>query len=96
MRRCCEQIFGDFTFHQCSRTGSIEREGKWYCKIHDPIAKAERDKARRDKWGKEWTDKQEALKSAQSLQNKKDQVYDLLVKHFPDDPLEGLKKLLES
>jgi len=34
---------------RCSRNGSIERDGKWYCKTHDPVAIAERDRLAREK-----------------------------------------------
>ncbi len=31
-------------YHQCVRNGKIERNGKWYCKQHDPVAiKKKRD-----------------------------------------------------
>jgi hypothetical protein len=30
--------------HKCGQKASVEREGKWYCKRHDPVAmKAKRD-----------------------------------------------------
>jgi len=28
--------FGAFHTHQCSKNGVVERNGRWYCKIHDP------------------------------------------------------------
>jgi len=34
---------------QCSRKGVVERDGKWYCKVHDPIAV---DKRRTDRYNK--------------------------------------------
>lgn len=31
--------------HTCGQKASVERDGKWYCKRHDPVAmKAKRDK----------------------------------------------------
>jgi len=29
----------------CSRRASIDRNGKWFCKTHDPVAKKERSQA---------------------------------------------------
>lgn len=34
----------------CSRSGVIERAGKWYCRQHDPEAKKARDDKRRAKF----------------------------------------------
>jgi len=31
----------------------VEREGKWYCRTHDPEAVMAKDQARREKWDKE-------------------------------------------
>lgn len=25
-------------YHQCTKPVTVERDGKWFCKIHDPIA----------------------------------------------------------
>lgn len=36
--------------HLCTRSGIVERDGKWYCKIHDPISVVEKEAARRAKW----------------------------------------------
>jgi hypothetical protein len=39
--------------HKCGQRASIERDGKWYCKRHDPIAM----KAKYDEKNKAWTEK---------------------------------------
>lgn len=50
---CCAQVSarGGWHHYQCSRKGVIERDGKWYCRQHDPpVAKARQAAARkRDK-----------------------------------------------
>jgi cytochrome c556 len=38
----------------CTRPGTIERDGKLYCKQHDPVAKAEKRAARDKVWEAEW------------------------------------------
>jgi len=37
-------------YRQCSRAGSIERDGKWYCKAHDPVAIREKSEAKAAAW----------------------------------------------
>lgn len=39
-KKCCKEVWvnvGFGRFRQCSRTGTIERDGKLYCKVHDPV-----------------------------------------------------------
>jgi hypothetical protein len=41
---------GDFRRRQCDKNGTVCRDGKWYCKKHDPVA-AEQAKAEKvEKW----------------------------------------------
>ncbi len=40
-KRCSVKVYpnekwGSFYPHQCEKTAVVERNGKWYCKIHDP------------------------------------------------------------
>lgn len=46
--KCCKRIFdGVFTFKSCSRNGVVERDGKHYCRQHDPVARqSAKDKRR--------------------------------------------------
>ncbi len=48
--KCSARVMDGFHLHQCSFNGVVVREGKWYCKIHDPVRVAEKDKERRKKW----------------------------------------------
>ena len=45
---------GGFTTVPCSRYGKIERGEKHYCKTHDPVEVKARDKAREERWNREW------------------------------------------
>lgn len=47
-------------YRPCARKAAVERNGKWYCKQHDPEAVAARDAAKRAKWDEEWKLKEEA------------------------------------
>ncbi len=50
--RCGWRVWeGDHTC-QCSRNGTVQREGKWYCWQHDPEAKKKRDAEKRANWDK--------------------------------------------
>lgn len=49
--RCSEHIYSHpFGGHSCTRTGKVERNGKWYCNQHDPVAAAEKWNARHAAW----------------------------------------------
>lgn len=91
--KCCEQIYnGTFRYSQCSRNGTIQRNGKWYCRQHDPVARQEARDSRHAKWAADLQLKRQEVETA----IKQKQAWNLLKERFPDDPLEGLKKLLES
>jgi hypothetical protein len=41
MEKCSERVMGEgqwgaFHTHQCKNKAVVERDGKWYCRIHDP------------------------------------------------------------
>lgn len=48
--QCSETLFRDYSRYSCSRRGVVMREGKSYCKQHDPVAVAARQDARRAVW----------------------------------------------
>ncbi len=46
--RCCEEVPDggrSVNFHQCGNRWVVERDGQRYCRAHDPIAVAERNRA---------------------------------------------------
>src|SRR4051812_8790364 len=45
-----EGRWGPFHQHPCQKAAKIEREGKWYCGTHDPVAKKKRDETTRARW----------------------------------------------
>lgn len=57
--RCSKQVYpndrwGSFHGHQCIITKNIVmRDGKPYCKIHDPVKEAAKQKERQKKWEEE-------------------------------------------
>lgn len=55
-RRCCKLVIGEGSYlsHRCTRQGVVERDGKPFCKQHDPEAVAARRKARDEKFDAKW------------------------------------------
>lgn len=55
--QCCVRVFSsdrmDFRGHMCAKNATIERDGKWYCGTHDPVAMAEKQRARDAQWKKD-------------------------------------------
>ena len=56
-QKCSERVHDKGrwpSFHQCPRPGSVERDGKFYCKQHDPVAVRSKRDARDAKWESDW------------------------------------------
>lgn len=50
-RRCCTRVYdGTFSGHMCQKAPKVERSGKWYCHVHDPIAVQEKNEIRQARW----------------------------------------------
>ncbi|KKK56289.1 hypothetical protein LCGC14_3066000, partial [marine sediment metagenome] len=48
--------------HQCPRAGSVERDAKWYCWQHDPVAVAEKKKKWNDDFDRKFAATQEGYR----------------------------------
>jgi uncharacterized Zn finger protein (UPF0148 family) len=52
-RRCCEKISDTYGFQQCRNPAKVERDGKLYCGVHNPVRvdarRAEADRKGRNK-----------------------------------------------
>ena len=51
--QCCEMgVFDPHSWlgRQCSKPGKVERDTKFYCSIHDPVAIAKRQASKRAQW----------------------------------------------
>ena len=54
--KCAAQVWPNDRWphsHPCRRVASVERDGKWWCKTHDPKAVAARSQAQADKYNAE-------------------------------------------
>ena len=57
--QCEGKVFEDYSSHRCRNNASYERDGKWYCKLHDPVAIKEKEAKRAEKWDKEYNNAKE-------------------------------------
>lgn len=48
--RCYKDVWDQFHSHQCCRRGSIEEDGKRWCRQHLPSAVKARNEAQQRKW----------------------------------------------
>jgi len=53
--QCVEKVYpndkyGSFHGYRCTRDGTVERDGKWYCKTHDPKAVEAKANAKNAIW----------------------------------------------
>ena len=63
-RKCVESVWtglgnGHGLSQQCGRTGKVQHEGRWYCGMHSPEAKAKR-KAKSDAHYQQYREKMDA------------------------------------
>jgi ferric-dicitrate binding protein FerR (iron transport regulator) len=57
-KQCCKRVFprerwGAFHEYNCTKPAIIERNGKWYCKIHDPEYVDAKNKEKHERWNAE-------------------------------------------
>ncbi len=60
LHKCCAKTGNGYFGSPCIKSAKYERDGKWYCGTHDPVAiKAKRD-ARNSEWKREFDAKNKA------------------------------------
>jgi uncharacterized Zn finger protein (UPF0148 family) len=72
--QCCQEVWnGLFTGSQCQRAGLIERDGKWYCRQHDPVEVQRKKDEKSKQWQERWDREQgeETLKSMAAVSYRK-------------------------
>ena len=62
---CCANIYekGVWRSHPCGRKAKVERNGMWYCGIHDPVSREKRRERNHEEWKRNW-DRQERERKA--------------------------------
>lgn len=48
--KCCKEVWSGYRGHPCTKPAKVEREGQWYCLIHDPKAVVIRRAKQYAKW----------------------------------------------
>ena len=87
--QCCERVSDGArwpSFSQCSRNGKFERNGKWYCKTHDPVSKKEK----RDEQDRRWKERYSHEKALREDAAQKEKIKTLKAECF-DGLLSALK-----
>ncbi|MCK5610845.1 hypothetical protein KAR91_53725 [Candidatus Pacearchaeota archaeon] len=89
--RCCAPTLSNsYTYTPtCSRRGVVEREGKHYCKQHDPEAIKERRRIRYEKWEKKKENQNKRWELSRLLEKKRD-VAELLYDNLKIFQAKGL------
>jgi uncharacterized Zn finger protein (UPF0148 family) len=49
-QKCCGERWSHFRWVNCGHSGKIERDGKFYCGVHDPVRRKEKEDARSAKF----------------------------------------------
>jgi hypothetical protein len=54
-QECCHGRYKNHSWNEyaCSRTATVEKDGKWYCWQHNPEYEAKKNKELREKWDRE-------------------------------------------
>jgi uncharacterized Zn finger protein (UPF0148 family) len=73
---CCASVYkpGAFRALGCNKPAKVERDGKWYCGVHDPKRRKQKDDARRAKWNHETA----VLRARQAVMQVRNEAADLI------------------
>lgn len=102
-RRDCSARVYDSPYgggRSCSKRGTVERGGKWFCGTHDPVAQ----KARRDGRQAQWRAKHEELyqkrvrvtRIAEAEANLLREVIATDIRHLPESLIAARQALLDA
>ncbi len=86
--QCCRTVYTGYCSHKCQRAGTVERDGAFYCKQHDPVRIKEKDELKNKKW------EQERLKRDERW--KRESILCDLANGIPTDELECYELVLKG
>ena len=75
---CCGEAWDGYRFYNCGRTAKYEREGKWYCGIHDPVKVEEKRAAREARWSAEYDANRKKVEEVEKRNKRLESWEDLL------------------
>lgn len=64
---CAHGMWSGYRSYQCGKPGKVEHEGRWFCGVHNPIAKAKRVEARHAKWDVERAAREASYATAKAI-----------------------------
>jgi len=78
--QCCKKVYDGRSFrsYQCKNAGSLEHDGKHYCKKHHPPTVAEKDRDRSALYDAKWKANRDAENAKQEL-IRKGGLFDALI-----------------
>jgi hypothetical protein len=87
--KCCGKTWpaGSYRSVGCRNSGKVERNGQWYCGMHDPVAIEAKNEARNKKYSEKWDASHKAQKAAADKRVEEQRRAGCF-----DDLLEALKK----
>ena len=80
--QCSKKLVGGWNFHQCSNPGKRFEEGQWWCNIHAPSKKKDRQDKRNAEWEREWAEvgkRDAATSKAAAIQRAKVETFDRIM-----------------
>ena len=72
---CCGNVFrGGYSHYTsiCGKNAKFERDGKWYCGTHDPVAKKEKAAIRYAEWDAKYEARRASEKAAEKARKEKE------------------------
>ena len=99
-KRCVQLVYpndrwGSFHGSQCSKIGIVQRDGKWYCKVHDPEYRKQKQEASMAKYQEEMHNRIMVRKRADLLNVIFSGVSTEQIEQLKDDIREDIKALFK-
>ena len=88
---CCAEVGSGFMYFPCGKNAKVERDNKWYCGTHDPVAVRERQVKRNT----EWRTKLDAVYAAQRKRDAEEKEAKRRADLYPE-LLDALKEMVAS
>ena len=81
--QCRGLVWREYTHTRCRCTGTLEHEGKWYCKKHHPPTVEAEKTAKQERWRAEWAEDERKRKAAKREQALKDRALEWMRRENP-------------
>jgi len=100
-KQCCVKVNDTGTWsdtHRCTRSATVERDGKWYCKIHDPEYRREKFAKSHEKFklAHEQNKKRELARAYRTVAQDQNKNHETIFGQVADGIADALEKQLEA